>query len=381
MTAPLALTFGGAMVLGPAGFAPAPLSIADGTIVAAAQKRHVDLDGFRILPGIVDAHGDGFERHLAPRRGAMRDLRLGLAAAEAELAANGITTAMLAQFWSWEGSMRGQEFALRFLDALADFPRQGTDMRAQLRIETHLIADFPAIEAAIAQHHIGHVVFNDHLPHDALAAGKRPPRLIGQALKSGRNPEVYLALMQHLHALSPQVPAALDALTARLAAQGVRLGSHDDSTAQDRSIWRARGVHLSEFPEPRAAAQAARAGGDTIVMGAPNVLRGNSHSGNVSASELVLDGLCDALASDYHYPAPRHAAAILADHIGWAAAWGLVSSGPARLLGLTDRGTIAAGLRADLVILDAAGRVGATIAGGVVTHMAGPVVARFMAAD
>lgn len=380
MTAPLALTLTGAAVLRPEGFETNPLTIAEGLIADHTDARQVDLSGYRILPGIVDAHGDGFERHLAPRRGAMRDLRLGLAAAETELAANGITTAMLAQFWSWEGSMRGRDFALRFLDALADFPCQGTDMRAQLRVETHLIEDYADIEAAIARHRIGHVVFNDHLPHEALAAGKRPARLTGQALKSGRNPEVYFALMQHLHALSPQVPAALDGLAARLAAGGVNLGSHDDRTAAIRSAWRARGVHLSEFPETREAAQAARDGGDRIVMGAPNVLRGNSHSGNVSATELVLAGLCDALASDYHYPAPRHAAAILGPQIGWVAAWDLVAAGPARILGLSDRGKLTTGLRADLVILDAHDRVGATIAGGIVTYMSGAVVARFMAA-
>lgn len=380
MTATLSLTLTGAQVLRPDGLGAAPLSLAGGRITAEPQARHVDLSGFRVLPGIIDAHGDAFERHLAPRRGAMRDLGHGLGSAEAELAANGITTAMLAQFWSWEGGLRGPAFAQRFLEALAGYRGLGTDMRAQLRVETHMIADYPEIEAAVNRFGIGYLVFNDHLPHAALAAGKRPPRLTGQALKSGRNPDDYLALMHRLHAQSDAVPQAVAQLAERLRAQGVALGSHDDSTAQGRMDWRARGVCLSEFPETRLAAQEARTGGDGIVLGAPNVMRGGSHSGNVSAQELVEAGLCDALASDYYYPAPRLAARILADRIGLPAAWSLVSSGPARLLGLQDRGQLVQGQRADLVVLDEDWQIGATLAGGRVTYMVGSVAACFMSA-
>jgi alpha-D-ribose 1-methylphosphonate 5-triphosphate diphosphatase len=379
MSGTLALTLTGAEVLRPGGLDNAPLSLAGGRIVEDRQARHVDLTGLRVLPGIVDVHGDGFERHLAPRRGAMRDLGQGVAATEAELAANGITTAVLAQFWSWEGGMRGPEFALRFLEALAGHRGLGTDIRAQLRMETCLVQDYSAIADAVARFGIGYVVFNDHLPHAALAAGKRPPRLTGQALKSGRSPEDHLALLQRLHGQSDRVPAALEGLAARLAATGVILGSHDDATASGRALWRGRGVAVSEFPETHEAAAEARSGGDRIVLGAPNVVRGGSHSGNVAAADLVAKGLCDALASDYHYPAPRQAALMLAETMGLTAAWDLVTAGPAHLLGLTDRGRLLPGLRADLVVMDDSGHVGATIAGGRITHMSGSVAARFVA--
>ncbi len=91
-----------------------PLGISDGVIVPDQPGRAVHLPGWQVLPGIIDVHGDGFERHLAPRRGAMSDLGAGLLAAEAELASNGITTAYLAQFYSWEGGRRGL-FSLSFL--------------------------------------------------------------------------------------------------------------------------------------------------------------------------------------------------------------------------------------------------------------------------
>lgn len=363
----LSLTLKNARVLRPSGVEIGDLSFAEGLITDAPAGRVIDLSGFRIMPGIIDVHGDGFERHLAPRRGAMRDLTVGLASTEADLAANGITTAMLAQFWSWEGGMRGPDFARRMIKTLARYQTLGTDMRVQLRFETHLLEDYDAIADLVQRHGIGFVVFNDHLPHEALAKGKCPPRLTGQALKGGRSPEAHHELLKRLHANGPLVPDAMAGLAARLAKTGVILGSHDDRTATGRAEARAIGLHVAEFPETREAAST----GDPVILGAPNVVRGGSHSGNVSAAELVADGLVDALASDYHYPAPLQAALLLGN-------WDLVSSGPARLLGLSDRGVLEAGKRADLVVLDDSGRVGATIAGGRVTHLAGQAADRFI---
>lgn len=369
------LTLTGAEVLRPEGLQVSPLAMHDGLLVADPVGRHVDLSGYRILPGIVDMHGDGFERHLAPRRGAMKDLSQGLASAEAELAANGITTATLAQFWSWEGGMRGRDFALRFLDALQGYQGVGTDLRVQLRFEYSMMADYADFEQAVVDHAVPYVVFNDHLPHKALAKGKKPPRLTGQALKGGRSPEAHLALMQGLHDAMPQAEEAVAGLAARLAAKGVILGSHDDNTIEGRALWQSRGVTISEFPETREAAEAAT---DGAVLGAPNVVRGGSHSGNVSAADLIRAGLGDALASDYHYPAPRQAALMLAEEIGLQRAWALVSSGPAELLGLQDRGELSVGKRADLVVLDDRDRIGATVAGGRITYLSGAVAERFM---
>ena len=370
------LTLTGAEVLRPEGVSDAPLALSDGRVVERPAGRAVDLSGFRVLPGIVDMHGDGFERHLAPRRGAMKDLSQGLISAEAELAANGITTAMLAQFWSWEGGMRSKEFALRFLEALRSYRSIGTDLRVQLRFEYALLEDYPAFLETVQKYAVDYVVFNDHLPHAALAKGKKPPRLTGQALKSGRSPEAHLEMLKALHNRQAEAEQAVTGLAADLAGQGVRLGSHDDDTAEVRQGWQARGVAISEFPETQEAADSATAG---VVLGAPNVVRGGSHSGNVSAVDLLREGIGDALASDYHYPAPKQAALLLSEELGLAAAWALVSKRPAALLGLTDRGDLAPGKRADLVVLDEAGRIGATLAGGHVTHLSGAVAARFMA--
>ena len=373
----------GGEVLYPDGIGAAPLTVAQGVIAEAPVGRAVDLSGYRVLPGIVDVHGDGFERHVAPRRGAMKQMGEGLRAVEAELAANGITTGVLAQFVSWEGGVRGLDFADQVFCALRDVQGEVvTDLRAQLRFEIAQTDLYAGLPDRVAEWGVSYVVFNDHLPHDRLAEGRKPPRLTGQALKAGRNPEVHFQMLLDLHANVGKAQGLLDPLCADLVGAGVRLGSHDDATAEGRAIWCARGADIAEFPETQEAAEAARAAGSHVVLGAPNLVRGGSHKGNVSALDLVAMGLCDALASDYHYPSPRRAALMLARSglMDLADAWGLVSSGPAAVLGLSDRGALAPGMRADLVVLDSADRVAATIAGGRVSFMNGDIAERFVAA-
>lgn len=378
----LELTLTGARVMQPGGWDGGALSLSGGVLADVPVGRRVDLSGYDLLPGIVDVHGDGFERHMAPRRGALRERDAGVVACAAELASCGITTAVLAQFWSWEGGMRGPEFAEEVFAAVAAVaPTVPVDLRLQMRLETHFIESFTAAQAALERWGIDYVVFNDHLPHDRLAAGRTPRRLTGQALKSGRSPEAHLALMQRLHVASAEVPAAVDAFCRRLADLEIRMGSHDDRTAAARAQWRARGAMISEFPETPEAAEAARAAGDSVVMGAPNVVRGASHEGNVSALDLIGAGLCDALASDYHYPAPARAAlrCVELGVLDEESAWDLVSRGPARVLGLDDRGRLEAGLRADVVVMErATRRIAGALSGGQVAWMSGDVAARFI---
>jgi alpha-D-ribose 1-methylphosphonate 5-triphosphate diphosphatase len=376
-------TLTGATCLTPDGLRTAPLRVAGGRIGVRGGSggAKVAASGYLILPGIVDLHGDGFEHHLAPRRGAVQDLGLGLRALDAELAANGITTAVLAQFFSWEGGMRGPDFAERVAGAVAASDAL-TDLRLQLRLEVNLLDAYPRALALMEAHDLGYVVFNDHLPHEALAKGKRPPRLTGQALKSGRSPEAHLALMQGLHARRAEVWPALEVLAARLKARGVRMGSHDDDTPERRARFRALGATIAEFPETRATALAAKAAGDAVLMGAPNVVRGGSHDRNQSAADLLRDDALDALVSDYHYPAPLTAVFRLVDaEHPLAEVWPLVSARPAQIVGLRDRGQIAEGLRADLCILNASTRrVEGTLVGGRFSFLSGGLATRVLEA-
>lgn len=376
--APLSLTFQNAQVLSPDGVGVGEISISDG-LIGNAASRAVDASGYMILPGIIDLHGDGFEHHMAPRRGAQTDPALGLRAVEAELAANGITTAMLAQFFSWEGGMRGPDFAQTLVRAVAGY-HATTDMHIQLRLEVAISDLFARAAALIAEGDIRYVVLNDHLPHKALAAGKRPPRLTGQALKSGRSPEAHLAMLHGLHENMPRAEIAVAALTAELRAAHVRIGSHDDRTASDRFRNRTLGADICEFPETHAAAEAAHDAGEPIIMGAPNVVRGGSHDKKIAAKDLISKGWVAALVSDYHYPSLHRAALKLWDDgMDLAAAWGLISSGPAQVMGWHDRGNLSPGLRADLVVMQSqTRRIEGVICGGRVTHLTGELATRMV---
>ena len=370
----------GAQILRPGGLVPDVVSLSGGVVVKTPQNRRIDLSGYWVLPGIIDIPGDGFERHLAPRRGAVKNLDAGLVATEAELAVNGITTAVLAQFYSWEGGMRSPEFALAFLSAWSNMAGQfDTDLSVQLRFETHMLDHYTQFYDLVCRFQVRYVVFNDHVPHQALAAGKKPPRLTGQALKSGRNPQEHLRLLAEMHARSAEVPAALQGLSRRLQARHTLLGSHDDTDATANALARGLGAMICEFPETKVAAEAAVTTQRSVVLGAPNVVRGGSHNGNVSAADLARRNLCAALASDYHYPSLRFAALALAKDIGLARAWGLISSGPARILGLSDRGSLEIGMRGDFVVLDPdSQRVMATFAKGRPSYLTGAVAERFL---
>jgi len=374
-----ALRLAGARVLGGAGWHHGTLALAGGWVVAEGGGRVVDASGFLVLPGIVDLHGDGFERHLAPRRGALRSLGHGLQAVEAELAANGITTAWLAQSWSWEGGMRGPDFARALCAALSE---QGAtlDMRVQLRLDIACHDDFDAVRALVARYGIDYLALNDHLPHAALAQGKRPPRLDGQAIRAGRSPADHLALMRRLHDEIPVARRKLGALLATLT--DVHIASHDDDTPKRRAANRALGAIIAEFPTTRETALAARTAGDAGILGAPNVVRGSSHDRGVSAREMIEEGACDALASDYHYPSLHHAAFALEEAgMPLAEAWALISSAPARIMGLNDRGTLAPGKRADIVIVEEeTRRIVGTLAAGRFAYLADPLAARLLAA-
>ncbi|TVP95152.1 MAG: alkylphosphonate utilization protein, partial [Roseinatronobacter sp.] len=106
---------------------------------AGGALQEVDLTGYWLLPGIIDLHGDGFERHIRPRPTAAFDKRQALQAADAELATNGVTTAWFAQSWSWEGGSRAPDEAIALMEARRQIAhRLGADIRIQLRFETHM---------------------------------------------------------------------------------------------------------------------------------------------------------------------------------------------------------------------------------------------------
>ncbi|QPM90027.1 alpha-D-ribose 1-methylphosphonate 5-triphosphate diphosphatase [Pseudooceanicola algae] len=346
------------------------------------QDTTVDLSGYLLLPGIIDLHGDAFERHVAPRPSAEFDLSIALRATDRDAAVNGVTTAWLAQCWSWDGGARSPETAVRMAEALRDYSARHalTDLRLQIRCETHMVPTEARLLETVRNFGIDYVVFNNHLQESHAELSCNTERLCIAARRAGRTPQDHLQSLRDARKQTREVPRFLCRLAREFDALGVTYGSHDDPDGETRETYSMIGAKICEFPTARAAAALARTVGDPILMGAPNVVRGGSQAGNISATELIRADLCDALVSDYYYPALAEAAFRLADTgtRTLAQAWALISSGPARVLGLHDRGTLAHGKRADLVILNEETRaIEATISGGRIAHLSGEVAHRF----
>ena len=378
---PLSLRLTGAQVLRDGEMQARSVVMQDGRI-AKGPLPEVDLTGFLILPGIVDLHGDAFERHIAPRPSAPFPIATGLAGTDRDAAANGVTTAYLAQSWSWEGGPRGPDYALDILAGLDAYRHRALiDLRAQIRCETHTVDTKDRLLAAVRKHRIGYVVFNNHLDEAVMLAEKRPHDITVWARKAGRTPEDHMALVHATLAQKSQVPRYLCRLAEEFDRLGVVYGSHDDPDANTREHFSMIGAKICEFPTSMAAAEAARAVGDPVLMGAPNVVRGGSQSGNVSAQHLIRNGRCDALVSDYYYPALAQAAFRLVDDgvMTLPRAWDLISKNPAEILRLPDRGRIDYGRRADLTVIHAETRtVEATFSAGRLAYLGGEAAARFL---
>ncbi len=376
---PLRLT--GATILRDGVMQDRTVAIAAGRIDAGPFPA-VDLTGYYILPGIIDLHGDAFERHIAPRPSAPFPLDMGLLGVDKDAAANGVTTAWLAQSWSWEGGQRSPEFALDLMAALADYaPRALTDLRIQVRFETHEIDSADRLLAAVRAFGIDYVIFNNHLDEAIATYASRPHEIELWAKRGGRTAAEMMAVVMAARDRAAEVPRKLCQLAEAFDLMGVTYGSHDDPDGETRETYAMIGARICEFPTSLSAAKVAKAVGDPVLMGAPNVVRGGSQAGNISAISVIKAGKCNALVSDYHYPALARAAFALVDQgvRDLPQAWAMISTMPAQIMRLSDRGEIAPGKRADLVIIDKVTRhVECTISRGRITYLSGSAAHRFV---
>jgi alpha-D-ribose 1-methylphosphonate 5-triphosphate diphosphatase len=332
----------------------------------------------RILaPGFVDIHGDAFERQLMPRPGVMVPTETALLETDRQLAANGIATAYHALTLSWEPGLRSVETGWQVVRALEGLRHRLTaDNRIQLRWETFCHEAEPLIAHVLSGADRPALAFNDHtssmLLHPDVAVHDRPfdhvpdypvtpfdaPRFLkkmaDQARRAHVTAEAYADLIARIWDRRPEVPARMEQVAALARRHGAPMLSHDDSQVETRAYYRSLGAKVAEFPMHERVFLAAREAGDPIVLGAPNAMRGGSHLGSPGAAEMIARGLCDILASDYYYPAMLGAMVRLhADRVApLPALWNLVSRNPAKAMGLTDRGRIAPGLRADLLLID-----------------------------
>jgi alpha-D-ribose 1-methylphosphonate 5-triphosphate diphosphatase len=327
----------------------------------------IDASGCLVLPGIVDIHGDAFERQIMPRPRTIFPLDIAMLETDRQLVANGITTAYHGITVSWEPGLRSLPEAMRIVDAIDRLEGEfHADNRLHIRWETFALDQMPEVVGLFDRVRKPVLALNDHtLP--TLAGSRTDIKVRSAAERALIDPATYMSLLEAAAERRDEVPGAIAAMSAAARAHHIPLLSHDDYTAAMRREFRAGGFAIAEFPMNRETLEEAAAAGDDIVLGAPNAVRGGSHNGAVNAREAIAAGLCTILASDYYYPAPLQAALLLAESgiLSFGQAWNLISAAPARACGLSDRGAIGPGRRADLVILpEGARRPVAVIAGG-----------------
>lgn len=332
--------------------------IAEGSTVPAGAE---DCRGAALIPGLIELHTDNLERHIEPRPEVDWPHLPALIAHDAELAGVGITTVFDAlRVGSIQGSAaRYDPYARKLANELLELRGSGAlkishmiHLRAEICSETLLeeLASFGP------EDRIGIVSLMDHTP------GERQFRDISKLQtymrkKRSMSDEAFLAHVAELKALQKRHGARHEAGAVEAAARlGAVLASHDDTTAAQVTQSRAHGVQFAEFPTTVEAAQACAKTGIAVMMGAPNIIRGGSHSGNVSALDLAERGLLDIVSSDYVPSALLLSAFRLADLWGdLPRAIATVTARPAEVTGLTDRGRIACGLRGDLVLISRQG--------------------------
>jgi alpha-D-ribose 1-methylphosphonate 5-triphosphate diphosphatase len=348
-----------------------------GAIGSGPGRGSLELDarGLLVLPGIVDLHGDAFERQMMPRPGVDFPVDVALADSDRQAISNGITTVFHATTWSWEPGLRSGDNAGRLLEAIETLrPRLAADTRFHLRQETYNLDAEPAIAQWLSDGRVDLFAFNDHMEFIVRIAAK--PRKRAQVVeRCGISNEEFDSLVERVVSRSHDVPASIARLAKAARDAGVRMLSHDDQSPAMRQAFRAQGVNIAEFPVNEETAREAAAAGDFIVLGAPNVVRGGSHTGWTKASDMIAKGLCSVLASDYYYPAQLLAAFRLVadDVLPLTKAWNLISAAPARAAGLSDRGILTEGCRADIILVDdevpMRPRVVAVIAAGKLVHL------------
>ena len=363
-------------VLGPDGsFRSADLHIVGDRIVddGPTAETEIDCTGLYVLPGMVDVHGDAFETMIYPRPGVRMDMPVAMASVDRQVLAHGITTAYHGLTVSWEPGARGLDAARWFMDGLRALKSKlGADHRVQLRWETYAHEAIVDVLRWLDVQPIPSIAFNDHAT-DTLEVIRQGDwaRIEPWARRAGVNVDAYIAQARSIGERVEAVPGKISQVAEAARARGSVLLAHDEAYVQTREENRALGMTISEFPMSADVARDAVVHAEHVVMGAPNVLRGGSHKGNLSAEEAVRSGLCTILASDYYYPSLLGAVERLVETgiMPLEQAWSLVSSHPAEAMGLEDRGTVAPGKRADVVVVDSTGtwRVVHVLSGGVIS--------------
>jgi alpha-D-ribose 1-methylphosphonate 5-triphosphate diphosphatase len=314
----------------------------------------IECGGDTIIPGVVDVHTDNLERQVQPRSLARWPSRSAMVAHDAQCAAAGVTTVLdalcLGDLGFDKERIRTFQDGVVDLDALTQAGLLKSDHFLHLRCEIPA-PDMLSLFDPVADHPLVRMIsLMDHSPGVGQYANMdfyRKLRRQGGLDEATVERRINEMLEQRARLRDPNRKALL----ARVRGTTIALASHDDRTEEEICENAADGIRISEFPVSMEAATAAKRVGMKVIAGAPNIVRGGSHSGNVNAVDLLRAGAVDAFASDYVPPSLVEAAFQCAreEGIGLPAAVAMISDHPARMSGLPDRGRLETGMRADLV--------------------------------
>ncbi len=354
----------------------------EGGIIAEIREgdmrgRGLSAIGLTLAPGVIDLHGDMLERDIEPRPNAYFPEEVALYELDKRLAGAGITTAYAAVAFAWhQKDIRTQEKATQIIHAIRrERDKLMIDLRVHARFEINNTATASILEGLLRDNAVDLVSLMDHTPGQGQYADAS--RYIDFMVKWLGIPRDVLEnnakeRMKERIEANAEIPRNWDdaAEVCRLAREySIPIASHDDDKPAKIDRMREMGMTISEFPVTMEAARYACEHGIHIIMGAPNAFRGESNTGNLSALTAVKEGLVDILATDY-YPAAMLQAVFKIAREGIMPlheSMKLVAENPAAAVGLNDRGRIAVGLNADLVLLEEAGhypRIRAVLRGG-----------------
>lgn len=330
--------------------------ISDGPVLDAIDLDAVDLQGDYLMPGIVELHTDQVETHFQPRPKRYWDPITAVIAHDAQMATSGMTT-VLDALRIGTGPTDGNRMAANarmLMDAVVHAAESGllrADHFVHLRCEVSTPDVVEVFDEVGGHERVRMISLMDHTPGQRQYADVEAFRtyMVGKGRLLDSEFDAHVEELHRLSGLYADQHRTM--LAERAGARGITMAAHDDATQAHVDEASALGVRISEFPTTVDAAQAARAAGQLVVSGAPNIVREGSHSGNVAAVELVRKGLLDILSSDY-VPASSLQAAFLLVARGETTlpqASQMLSANPARAIGLDDRGVVATGRRADLI--------------------------------
>lgn len=345
------------------------LLVEDGRIaalcpVAPAFDRELDAGGALCLPGLIDLHCDALEKEVEPRPRVAFDHGFALANSDRRNLNAGITTVYHAiSFAGGEWGVRDPQVASAVVRQVRAF-RGLVEHRVHARFEVTDDGSMEPLCSLLDEGAIELLSFMDHSPGQGQFS-----ELAAYVAYMTRTYHVSEAEATRIGAAKVEsqrhAPARMERLAALARRGGVALASHDDDTAAKVAAMARLGVTISEFPIGLEAARAAVAAGMVTLFGAPNVQRGRSSGGNVRALDVILAGACTGLCADYHPPSLLAAVLKLPEvsPLSLPDAVRLASLAPARAAGLLDRGDLAAGQRADLLLVRD-GRVEAVLVAG-----------------